>query len=285
MATMSRLLKWYFLALLVSSCSVLPQVPTVTPTRSLSAPTLQASPTTFIRSSDELYGTITDGQNSLTAAALPNVAALPPLSMGTPDASGGEVVQVILTDGTIINATLYQVAGAVRVPGILLLVQDAAAWGAFPAELKRAGFTVLVVPYPGVIPIADLDVLLTSLSEDGSVDPSRIAIIGGEQSADAALLGCASFDICDAVVLLTPQGRSTLLNVLPNLDPRFMLVLASRENEEFFATAVSLVSSYQNRSQLIEASAGIGAAMLQQDPVRLTDIVTWLGQTLVTPER
>lgn len=282
---MLRTVMLLVLTLTAAACTGTGTVATLPPTRALSAPTLQASPTTFIQTSDQLYGTITEGQNSLTAAALPGRAALPPLSMGTPDASGAASVQLVLTDGTLISAMLYQAVGGVRVPGILLLVNTVEAWGTFPAELMRAGFTVLVVPYEGVIPIADLDVVLTSLSEDGSVDPARIAIIGGEQSADAALLGCASFVICDAAVLLSPQGRNTLLNVLPNLEPRFMLVLASRANEESFATAVSLVSSYPNRSQLIEASGGSGAAILQADAAQTSAIITWLGQSLSDLQR
>jgi hypothetical protein len=271
--------------ILSAACTEAGTIATVPPTHALSAPTLESSPTTFIQTSDQLYGTITEGQNSLTAAALPGRAALPPLSMGTPDASGAANVQMVLTDGRVISAMLYQAVGAVRVPGILLLVNTVDAWGVFPVELMRAGFTVLVVPYDGVIPIADLEGVLTSLSEDGSVDPARIAIIGGEQSADAALLGCASFGICDAVVLLTPQGRNTLLNVLPNLEPRFMLVLASRDNEEAFATAVSLVSSYPNRSQLIEAVSGSGAGILQADAAQSSAIITWLGQSLADLQR
>jgi hypothetical protein len=267
----------FFIILLVSACSILPQAPTVTPVRNLSAPTLAASPTVPIRTSDEIYGdTILDGQSNPTAQALPVDAPLPPLQSGTMSEAGAVSVQLVLEDGQFVLGDLYENPEVGRVAGILLLARDKFTWGRLPVELLSAGFTVLVVELPPVARAVDMDVLLTSLSEEGTVDPARIAVIGASEGADMALLGCAVYLICDALVLLSPQNGESLVNVLPNFNPRPMLVISARNDSESYAAATILSSRFAEGSQFMQAATGRGTGLLALNSELNGAIVEWL---------
>lgn len=267
----------FFIILLLSACNTLPQIPTLTPERDLSAPTLEASPTVSIRTSDEIYGdTVIGGQSNPTAQALPVDAPLPPLYSGTISDTGAQSIQIILEDGQFILGDLYQNSETGRVAGILLLARDRFTWGILPIELLSAGFTVLVVELPPVARAADMDVLLTTLSEVGTVNPARIAVIGAEEGADMALLGCAVYPICDAVVLLSPQSGDSLANVLPNFNPRPILVIAARNDSDSYAAATTLSSVFAEGSQLMQAATGRGTGLLALNSGLNSAIVEWL---------
>jgi hypothetical protein len=273
--------------LVISGCNALPQAPTVTPTRSISAPTLAPSPTARIQSSGALYGdNIRSGQNDLTAAALPNNAAMPPLQ-ATRDAAGDDnapdTAQITLETGDVLIAELYTgfTESGERVPGVLMLGRERFNPGELPADIARAGFTVMVVELPTLTRVATLDTLLRSFSEQGSVDPGLIAVIGAEDSADYALLGCAEYLICDAVVLLSPRGRDTLANVLPSINPRPIFVAAAPDDPEGYEAAVALSNGFAEQSRFFEATTGRGTTMLALNSGLGTEIITWLQTVLV----
>ncbi|MEO1290159.1 MAG: hypothetical protein AAFV93_20600 [Chloroflexota bacterium] len=268
---------FFSLSIFVTACDVLPQVPTVTPTRRFTASTLEPSPEVLIQNSDELYGDdVRDGQSNPTAAALPVDAPLPPLQSGSISETGAQPIQIFLNDQIILTGDIY-VRGSTddRVAGILILAEDIPAWGSLPAELFDAGYTVLVVQIPIPFLAENLDTLLRSLSENGSVDPARLAVIGAQSSADTALLGCAIFEICDAVVLLSPQNRDALLNVLPNYNPRPMFLVASTADATSFATASSLATSFAEGSQYIEQPTGTGTGLLTLNSNLSGALVNW----------
>ncbi|MDQ7028228.1 MAG: hypothetical protein Q9P44_22005 [Anaerolineae bacterium] len=265
----------------VTGCSTLPPSQATATTRNFSAPTLAPTSEIIIRNSQELYGDTTPfggvGQNSIAAAALPNEAALPPLLSGTREPSGAESVQLLLDSGEVIIGDLYeQISPESRVAGVLIIGRDRLSWGLLPVELFGAGFTVLVLELPQTVRVTDLDALLTSFSEAATVDPSRIAVIGAEGSADMALLACATFAICDAVVMLTPQGRDTLLNVLPNFSPRPVFVSAAQNDTEGYPIAVAIASQFAEGSQFVEVAAGRGTSLLALNSDLSRTIATWL---------
>jgi len=265
--------------MIISACDILPQAVTPTPTRNFSAPTIVPSPTVQIFDSQALYGdSQVGGFNNPTAAALPNTGALPALQSGTDEASGVTTAQIVLENGTIINASLYAQSQANRVPGILIIGENQQSWGNLPAEIFARGMSVLVVTLP-TTHIADLDVLLTSLSEEASVDPARLAIIGERQYADMALLGCAAYPICDAVVLLSPTNPDTLLNVLPNYDPRPLFVVSSRTDTNATQAGAALVANYAEASQWLEVATGAGTTMLALNSDLGRAIADWLALT------
>ncbi|GAB5494001.1 MAG: hypothetical protein Phog2KO_42160 [Phototrophicaceae bacterium] len=263
---------------IISACNVLPQQIEPTATRRFSAPTLAPSPEVVIQNSDEIYGDITDGQSNPTAAALPVDAALPPLQSGITSDSGARPIQIFLENGTEITGDLYQQSASdTRSAGVLILGRDVTAWGSLPSELFSAGYTVLVLNLPDVLLAEDMDVLLTSLSENGSVDPARLVAIGAEETADMALLGCTIYPICDAVVMLSPQSRGAILNVLPSFNPRPMFIAASLNDAESYATASSIATSFADGSQFIEQSTGTGTGLLTLNSELSNFIITWLG--------
>lgn len=268
----------FFFIVFISACDVLPQAATAKPTRHISEATLAASPTVPIRTSDELYGnTNIGGQSDPTVAALPVDAPLPPLQSGIFNESGGQSVEIILEDGQAILADLYESTQLARSAGILLLARDRLTWGTLPAELMAAGYTVLVIEMPSVARFADMDVLLTSLSEEGKVDPARIAVIGAGEGADMALLGCSVYLICDAVVLLSPQSQDSLLNVLPNFNPRPMLVIAARNDSQSYDAATALSTAFAEGSQFMQPATGQGTGLLALNSDLHGAIVNWLS--------
>jgi hypothetical protein len=267
----------FFSLLLLILTACLPALPEATATRRFTAPTLEPSPTVPIRTSDEIYGnTINDGQNDPTAAALPRDSALPPLDTGNTSETGAMMVDMLLSDGTSLNAYLYQPTREGRGAGILLIGEALDAWGSLPTDLQGAGFTALVVELPANLPAEEMDSLLVSFSENGTVDPSRIAVIGSMAGADMALLGCAIYPLCDGLVLLSPQSRDSLLNVLPNFNPRPMLVIVGRSDELSYPAATGLANNFAEGSQLLEQSSGRGAGLLALNSELNAAIVIWL---------
>ena len=269
-----RFVPYISFIILLSACNVLPAVSPPTPTRNFSAPTIAPSPTVIIQNSDDLYGdTQIGGANNPQAASLPNSGALPPLTSGTRTADGADTVQLVLDNGEIVNGDLY--AQETRVPGILLLGANRRAWGLLPSEIFARGASVLVVEARQARP-ADLENLLTSFSEYPAVDPARIAVIGERSFADAALLGCAAYPICDALVLLSPQNPDTLLDVMPNYNPRPMLVVATADN----VAAEGLAAVFADGSQRLQVASGDGTAMLATNANLSPQIADWLVMTL-----
>jgi hypothetical protein len=257
--------------LILTAC--LPAAPEATATRRFTAP----SPTVNIQTSDEIYGdSIRDGQNDPTAAALPRDSALPPLDTGSISETGAMMVDLFLSDGTALNAYLYQPNTEGRGAGVMLIGEALDAWGSLPNDLQAAGFTALVVELPTLLRAEDMDSLLLSFSENGTVDPSKIAVLGSMAGADMALFGCAVYPLCDAVVLLSPQSRDSLLNVLPNFNPRPMLVIVGQSDEESYAAAIGLAASFAEGSQLLEQSSGRGAGLLALNSNLNPAIVAWL---------
>lgn len=269
------------LLLILIGCSALPQRPTPTPTRHLSAPTIVPSPTVQILSSDQIYNVESfDGQNNLTAAALPNEGGLPPFIVQTQESGNAQPAQIVLETGQIVLADLYEHRSTEnRVPGILLIGTDRLSWGILPEELQRSGFTVLVVEPPQRVRIEDIDTLLQSLSENGTVDPGKLALIGADPAADTALLACATLDLCDRAVLLSPRGQDTLLNVLPNYLPRPLFVSAGQNDPESYETAQALAGFYPEGTEFVPLAAGQGTGLiaLNSDLSRL--IALWMQQT------
>jgi len=265
------------LLLLFFATGCLPQALEATPTDT----PFPSTPTVQIRNSDELYGdTTSGGQNDPTAAALPNSGALPPQAVGTAEIGAAQAVEIVLRDSQMIEGSLY-VAGDTlsRVPGVLLLNEDRESWGDLPRQLQAARYTVLLVDSTA-LPTEDLESLLESLSETGSVDPGRIAVIGAASGADLALLGCAVYPICDAAVLLSPQAQETLVNVLPNYNPRPLFVAAAQNDAVSFSASAALARSFADGSQFVEMASGTGTGLLALNSNLGRDIITWLDATL-----
>lgn len=278
--------------LALGACAAL-QDATPAATRTISGPTLAPSPTINLRTSDELYGNNLAGQNDPTAAAHPNESVLPPVVLATRSASTSETVQIVMDDGTFLQADLYERfdasaqplaivddAGRFRVPGLLLLAPDRAAWGALPGRLSVAGFTVMVAGMRAIPRAADVDVLLNTLADLSTVDPGRLAVVGAAEGADLALLGCTITPLCDAAALISPLAGDILVDVMADFNPRPLWVAAAQDDAESYRTMVLLSTSATGPTRLSEYASGRGTALIAASPEVVERLGAWLASTL-----
>jgi energy-converting hydrogenase Eha subunit C len=265
---------------LVAACDTPP--PSPTPTRELSAPTLAPSQEILpVAPRGEPTQRLNAGQNDPTAAALASGAELPPLAVGTVlPGDTHQVVQVTVADG-VLNGDLYTNPLGNRVPGVLLLAPDRTAWLDLPLRLQAEGFTVLSVDLlEGDNSSTYYGTLLQTLIQVGTVDPGRIGVIGAERGADAALAGCASDSLCDALVLFTPIDRAGDLNAIARYNPRPMYIAAASEDADF-AVANALASGTTGEVELASVQgAARGARLLQAQPSLSDDVLRWLDDQL-----
>ncbi len=266
--------------LLLAACAE--TVPTLTPEATLTGPTLEPS-ATFVPSarSDRAPEPIYQGQNNPTAAALAPGAAMPPLEIGQPPSgSPGRTVEITAEDGTLLIGELY-VNTDVLAPGVLLLADEGATWGDFPTRLYAAGFTVLVMNPRPTAAMSDFRVMLQTLI-NGVADPARLGVIGAGGGANVALLGCAADLLCDAVGLLSPVPEAALVDVMPRINPRPMLLTASQEDSETFTLLQSLQAAATGEVLFQPFNrAGAGTGLLQNRPDLGDLIASWLKLVLV----
>ncbi len=267
-----RLSPHFFIVLAVCTLSACDNVlPTPTPTRALSAPTLAASPAFFpVMPEGEPTQLRNAGQSDPTAAALPSGAELPPLLVGTPIFGADfQSVQITAPD-SVIDGDLYPNADNVRVPGVLLLAADRTGWLDFPLRLQAAGFTVLSVSLPATNAAADslvFNALIQALIQVGTVDPARITVVGVDAAAGVALLGCAVEPLCDALAILQPE--SAVIEALYRYNPRPILIAAfagtsptadairaGATGDALFLTADALTGVTLNGQALIQPPLG-----------------------------
>lgn len=218
------------------------------------------------------------GQSNPTAAALPADAALPPLAIGSSaPGSPQQHVQITAVDGTALDGDLYQ-SGQRRLPGLLMLAPDRAAWGDFPMKVYEAGYTVLVVNVRENAPDSDFTVMMQSLNT-GEADPARLAVMGADTGADSALIGCAGDLLCDAVILLSPSGNDALLSAVTRYNPRPIFLSASQDDAASY-DMVQRLQTAANGSAFFQplTSAGHGSDMLVNRPDLGDLIIQWLGQ-------
>lgn len=265
----------FIMLMIFTGCSGSDSVPTVTPTVALSAPTLAPSPTVKVLTSDELYGdTSIGGQNNPVAAALPSGGELPPLFFGTIEPAGTQTVQIVLADGSLVTGDLYA-EGDFRVPGVLLLAPDRVSWGLLPLQLHAAGLSVLVTDLPPAA--SDIETVLISFSELPVVDPARLAVIGADYGAGLALTGCAAYLACDALVLLSPDGRETLPGLMSSYNPRPLLIAVAEADADAYLTSLALASA-ASHAQLLDYTTGRGTGLLALYPDLVDKIVQWLPE-------
>ncbi len=267
-------------ALLITACT--PAVaPTMTPTYQLSGPTIAPTAPLFIGPPTEgpppQTGSV--GISDPTAAAQPRDGVLPPLAVGSVDATHQEI-EITAADGALLVGNLYQ-QGSERRPGVLLLGPDRLSWGEFPAALNAAGFTVLVMPVRDGTFISDATVMIETLTS-GIADPARIGAVGAAEGADLVLQACAELRVCDTVVLLSPLAELALLDALPRYNPRSLFIIVSQNDEQAFVTARSISEAATGEKAFeFPENAGRGTAMLNAQPDLAAQVIKWLQAHLV----
>lgn len=263
------------LSMIVVACDRLPQAASPTATRAFSAPTIVPSPTIILRNSDQLYGTIHDGQSMPDIASLPVNAAVPPLTTSLEE-DGAQTVQMTLTSGETINALLYPHPNEGRSTGILLIGSAGQLWANLPSALAAAGYNALLIELPDNSPVDWVNTLLEAYREDTHVDPARMLIIGAEAHSDLALAACVSDLICDGVILFSPQNRQTMLGFAPELAERPMLLVANRNETASQQLSTALVAQAPDSISLIETEIGNGTNMIALNSDLNSRIIAWL---------
>jgi predicted esterase len=271
--------------------SLEPVPPTLTPIRELSGPTLEASPTFLILPPTEVPPDFANrGQSGFEIGSAPFEGALPPISIGISPTSGASIVQITLSDGRNLRGELYenrptQLSGETinqRLPGIVLLGEAPERWGEFPAQLRDAGYTVLVMNADAPTTGDDVSAILQSLSDALAVNPGLMAVIGASQGADLALVGCAVEALCDTAILLSPTSADTLINLMTDYNPRPLMVAASSEDALAYNTALALQTAARGDFSLAAYdNAGHGIELLTNAPDLISAIIDWLNVTLI----
>jgi len=269
--------------LLLASCDDATFTPT--PARTLSGPTLEATDTLALPTpTDVLFDEIEyEGQNDPTAAAMAPQSALPPLAVGTQPSAPDLPVNVEITafDGVLLPGVMFPSLD--RRPGVLLLASTLDEWGDFPSRLHNAGFTLLLMTVREGTPLLDFSLMMQALSS-GDADPASLAVIGAGRGADIALLGCAGDLLCDTMVLLSPSGDSALLNAMPAINPRPLMLVASEDDSTSYSSIQALQTAASGEVLFQPfTSAGIGTQMLTNRPDLGDLIIAWLNRQIGPP--
>lgn len=261
----------------LTGCRILTAAtPAHVPTASV-IPRQNPMPTVEVLDSEALYGqdSRSIGQTSPSLASFPAGAVLPPAPTGDSERD----VVVLLGGGRFLVGELFQPDG-LRRPGILLLGADVPGWGSLPARLSQEGFNVLVLAVWPLTQASDVETMLQSLIAVPGVDAGSIGVIGADFAADLAALGCAVNSLCDALALLSPRSRDTLLNMMPSFGGRPIWLAAGQDDREALDTASALADAATGEAQYVEVSAGRGVALLRRQPDLAGQLESWLQRQL-----
>ncbi len=257
--TFKRRLWMALVMCLLSACDN--EIPTPIPTRTLSGPTL-ASTAIFYPDMPTLESS-NPGVSDPTVMALPRDAELPPLVLESN--LGVQSINLTAGDGTLLTGDLYTSTSLERVPGVLLIAPNRAAWGDLPLQLVGQGFVVLSMDQREGAPLGDAIVMIQGIANSPVVDPARIAVIAAEESADLALVACAGDLLCDALALISPFDALSV-GYLPSYLPRPLLIAAAIDDVTF-SVADQLVQSAPNQVEFYTVSGeGRGASLAASDP-------------------
>jgi len=264
--------------------------PTPTPTRALSGPTLEPSPTILpLMQAQMPTQLLYVGQDDPTAAALPRFSELPPLAVGTiVPGQTHQPIQVTAPDGTQLTGDLYISPTQTLSPGILMLAPDNKAWLDLPLQLQNKGYTVLAMPLrtdlvvDSQAALGDFEAMIQALSQTS--DPGHLAVIGAESGADLALAGCAADTLCKALALLTPTDQAIAQTGITRFNPRPLYLAVAKNDSANFAITEYLRGSTQGGEVGYDAVEGTakGAALLQASTTLGDQLIEWIGKELNT---
>lgn len=248
-----------------------------TPTASPLPPRPVTDPTPEILSSEELYrdDLRVIGRTDPSFASLPVDAVLPPAPVG----DSSRRVKVVLEDGSVLEGERYGFS-VLRQPGVLILSREVSNWRPLTKHLAERGFVVLAIETGGWLEAQHLETVLRSLIAISKVDAGWIAIIGAEQAADLALLGCAVNELCDAAALLSPLSRDTLLNMLSSYGARPLWLAAARDDAEAHTASRALARSAIGEARFLEYEQGRGVELLLYQPELVDQLAEWLSLNL-----
>ncbi len=275
----------FLLTLALAACDS--EVPTAVPTRTLSGPTAVRTEIIYPVIPTLSIDDLSLGISEPTAASLPRDAELPPLIMGGEGVPGevGSVqsIQITAGDGTQLEGDLYSGAPDQRLPGVLLVAPNRAAWGDFPLRLQARGYTVLSMSMRDAPPLGDFISMLSATAQTGTIDPARIVVIAAEAGADLALVGCAGDLLCDGLAMITPIDP-TGVGYLQMYLPRPLLVAAA-EGDSAFAIADTYRASAPTQIDFQPLTGSErGAALVATSATLADDLIRWASDVFTAAQ-
>jgi pimeloyl-ACP methyl ester carboxylesterase len=199
----------------------------------------------------------------------------------------------ITADGLSITGTYY--AGPTRpAPVILLLHMNGSnkeAWRLFATTLQTAGYSVLAIDLRGhgetggkadwnKVP-GDVVEVLNQLRNLPGIDPARISVIGADIGANLAIRGCADWQGCKSVVMISPALNYLGIGALDPLS-RYgtgpVLIVASRDDKPSGSDSVTLDKAAKG-SHTLQLYPGTthGTNLFGAQPDLATVIIQWLA--------
>ena len=271
-----------WLVVSLAGCDLPSAAPAVA-TQQLSAPTLAPTAPVPIRDSQELYGNIevSDVINP-TSAAGASGASLPPLPLGTREASGGEAVRLAVSSGQIATGEFYQTE--VPQPIIVMIGSSIDMWGTVPRQIHNQGSNVLVLAMASLQP-DDIDDILDSVVTLGNVDVAELVVLVDSGFAWPAIQGCSQFD-CDGLVLLSPALTSDQVDsvvAFRTMTNQPVLLITSSSDDVRYPAAAQLAQQLAAPSRFITTAAGQSVGLLAQGTT-LSQLFDWIDNIATSGE-
>lgn len=262
------------------ACS--PAPPTLTPTPSLTGPTLEPTAIFFpFVPTNEPFEAAILGANDPTAAALPSGAELPPLALGSDPSASRQPILVTAADGAQLAGEFYRSPASQPAPGLLLLAADRTGWLDLPLRLQASGFNVMSIDARPNGTVGDIEILLRSMIEIvDAVDASRIGVVAAEASADLALAACAQGAPCDVLALISPVQETAVMAAILSYNPR-PLFLSAGEDDAALAVIEMLRSAARGPVEQVTAPGSArGTALVLGSPTLSEALIAWLRSRL-----
>jgi hypothetical protein len=240
----------------------------------LSAPTLAPSPVVDVLGVASPAPTPVAGINDPTYAALPSGGELPLLPAGDANLSAvSNPIHVTAMDGALLDGDLYtHVNDDTRYPAALLVHTDRTAWGDFPQRLRDGGFTVLSMNLRPERAVDDLLAMVAAFGQMNLVDPSRILLIGADDSAGGALGGCVAGVPMDALALLSPAS----VPAGAALQCSKPLLLVAAPSHPSYAAVHAIQAETRSPITVLDAvGGGSGPALVANDPALAAQVIGW----------
>lgn len=201
-------------------------------------------------------------------------------------------LQFVMSDGQIIRGGLF--ASTQRPAPIVLLAHEpdggSADWTVLIPPLHAAGVSVVVVDLRGhgesggnfnsTKLTTDLRLVIERIAVLPGVDRARVSIGGMGQSANAALVACASTEMCRSAFLISPvldAFEVTSGEVISSYGGRPLFIAAARDDVSGFALLELLTREVRGAVRQVSfPGSSRGAVLLLEQPTLIEILIVWL---------
>lgn len=211
-----------------------------------------------------------------------------------------ERIELTASDGGVLVGDFYASTADTPQPGLLLMHQNQGRrgdWSRLLPALIDAGYNVLTVDLRGfgdsvrptnwTLAQDDTQLWLGWLSEQATVDATRLGTIGASIGSNLALVGCAANEACVTAVALSPG--LDYFGVMPeepvsDMELRSVMLVASHDDPQSASAVISLADAAGRRMvvglQLYPRTAH-GTTLLLTQPDLIPTLAGWLERAFV----